>query len=53
MSDTKLLQAISDRIASMDRKIDNGFKEMKEEFKKTNARIDNLGKEIVELVVGV
>lgn len=34
MSDTKLLQAIANRITLIDKKIDNGFKEVKEELKK-------------------
>ena len=50
MSDNKLLQAILDRIASLDKKIDNGFKDVNNKmdngFKGVNKRIDALSKEI-------
>lgn len=49
MSDTKLLQAISDRIASTDKKIENGFKEVKNELKKVNERLDKQGTSLAYL----
>lgn len=49
MSDTKILQAISDRIALMDKKIDNGFKEVKNELKEVNKRLDRQGASLAYL----
>jgi hypothetical protein len=50
MSDTKLLQAILDRVTALDKKVDildkkvdAGFKEVKSEFAKVHKRIDTLG----------
>lgn len=53
MTDTKMLQAIADRIASMDRKMDTGFKEIKDEmrngFKNVNGRLDSQGASLAYL----
>lgn len=50
MSDNKLLQAILDKVSSLDRKVDNGFKEVNQRIDKTEknltARIDSLGLQI-------
>lgn len=49
MADTKLLQAILDKISSLELKVDRGFKELRERFNKTDDRIDKLGLQIANL----
>ncbi|OGM77823.1 hypothetical protein A2188_02285 [Candidatus Woesebacteria bacterium RIFOXYA1_FULL_43_9] len=49
MSDTKMLQAILNRVTLIDQKMDNGFKNLSEKIDKTNHRIDVLGGELAEL----
>jgi len=49
MSDTKLLQSILDKVSSVDRKVDKGFKDVNTRFDKTDKRIDKLGLQIARL----
>lgn len=49
MTDTKILQAILDKISSLEQKVDVGFKELKDRFNKTDERIDKIGLQIANL----
>ncbi|AKM83339.1 hypothetical protein A2422_00680 [Candidatus Woesebacteria bacterium RIFOXYC1_FULL_31_51] len=49
MSDTKMLQIILDRIISLEKKVGNGNKELKEEIIKNRKRIDKFGIQLAEL----
>ena len=49
MSDTKLLQSILDKVSSVDRKVDKGYKDVNTRFDKTDKRIDKLGLQIARL----
>lgn len=49
MSDTKILQMILDRIISLEKKVGNGNKELKEEIIKNRKRIDKFGIQLAEL----
>jgi len=48
-SDTKMLQSILDKVSLVDRKVDNGFNNVTEQFGKTNKRIDKLGLQLANL----
>ena len=56
MADTKMLQAILDRVSSVDRrvisleqKVDEGFKAVDKRFDETNKRVDKLGMQLARL----
>ncbi len=49
MSDTKLLQAILDKVKTVDNKVDKGFKGIKKEVVNNRKRIDKLGLQLAEL----
>jgi len=49
MSDTKLTQAVLDKVTKLDQKVDEGFEEVKDEIKTNRDRIDKLGIELAEL----
>jgi len=49
MSDNKMLQMVLDKVTSLDKKVDKGFGEVKEEITKNRERIDNLGLQLAEL----
>ena len=49
MADTKLIQAVLDRVTKIDQKVDKGFKDIDGRFDKTDARIDKLGLELAKL----
>lgn len=53
MSDTKMLQAILDKVSTVDRKVDKGFKDVNKRIDKTDEkltkRIDKLGFQLAEL----
>ena len=42
MADTKMLQMILDKVTTLDKKVDSGFKEVKEQFVEVNKRIDKI-----------
>ena len=48
-SDTKMLQVILDKVTKLDKKVDTGFKEVKEEILENRKRIDKFGYELAEL----
>jgi polyhydroxyalkanoate synthesis regulator phasin len=47
--DTKMLQSILNKVSSIDKKVDNGFKGVTEKFSETNERIDKLGLQLANL----
>lgn len=49
MSDVKMLQMILDRIISLEKKVGDGNKELKEEILKNRERIDRLGMDLAAL----
>ena len=49
MSDKKILQAILDKVMSVDSKVDSLGKELKDTEKRLTNRIDKLGLELAEL----
>lgn len=49
MSDTKLLQAILEKVLSLDKKVDSLDKKMDHGFKTVNKRIDTLGLQLAQL----
>ena len=49
MQDTRMLQAILDKISSVESKVQLGFKGVNERFDKTDKRIDKLGLQIANL----
>ncbi len=53
MSDTKMLQVILDKVSTVDRKVDKGFKDVNERIDKTDEkltkRIDKIGLQLAEL----
>ena len=53
MSDTKVLQMVLDKVTKLDQKVDKGFKEVKENLRKTDEkltrRIGKLGYQLAEL----
>lgn len=49
MSGSKLLQAILDKVSSVDKKVDKGFKIMNKRMDKTDKRIDKLGLQIARI----
>ena len=53
MSDTKLLQSILDKVSSVDRKVDKGFREVNVRFEETEkrltVRIDKIGLQLARL----
>jgi DNA repair ATPase RecN len=44
-----MLQSILDKASSIDKKVDNGFKDVAEKFNGTNKRIDKLGMQLANL----
>ncbi len=49
MSDTKLIQAVLDKVTKLDEKVDKGFKGLKGEIVNNRNRIDKLGLQLAEL----
>ena len=53
MSDTKLLQSILDKVSTVDRKVEKGFKDVNQRIgdteKRLTDRIDKLGLQLSEL----
>ncbi len=49
MSDTKLLQAILDKVSSLDKKVDKGFKGVNKRFDKVDKLTDKMGLQLAEL----
>ncbi|KKQ40769.1 MAG: hypothetical protein US60_C0053G0006 [Microgenomates group bacterium GW2011_GWC1_37_8] len=53
MSDTKMLQSILDKVSTLDRKVDGGFKEVNQRIDRTEKnltiRIDKLGLQLANL----
>ena len=49
MSDTKLIQAVLDKVTKLDDKVDKGFKEVKKEIHINRKRVDKLGFDLAEL----
>jgi hypothetical protein len=49
MSDTKMLQKILDRIISLEKKVGDGNKELKEEILKNRERIDKFDVDLASL----
>ena len=49
MSDTKLIQAVLDKVTKIDEKVDRGFKDIKKEVINNRKRIDRLGLDLAEL----
>ena len=53
MSDTKLLQSILDKVSTVDRKVEKGFKDVNQRIgdteKRLTDRIDKLGLQLAEL----
>lgn len=47
--DTKILQPILDKVSSIDKKVDKGFKNVDMRFDETNKRIDKLGMQLASL----
>lgn len=47
--DTKMLQVILDKVSSIDKKVDKGFKSVDLRFDETNKRIDKLGMQLANL----
>lgn len=47
--DTKILQSILDKVSSIDKKVDRGFKNVNVRFDKTDKRIDKLGMQLANL----
>lgn len=43
MSDTKLIQAVLDKVTKLDTKVEKGFKDLKGEIVNNRGRIDKLG----------
>jgi len=48
-NDTKMLQAILDKVSSVEKKVDSGFENVSTNFDKTNKRIDKLGMQLANL----
>ncbi len=52
-SDTKMLQLVLDKVSSVDRKVDKGFKEVNDRIdkseKRLTGRIDKLGMQLANL----
>ena len=48
-SDTKMLQAILEKVSSVEKKVDCGFENVSISFNKTNKRIDKLGIQLAKL----
>jgi predicted RND superfamily exporter protein len=49
MSDTKLIQAVLDKVTKIDEKVDKGFKDVDKRFDQVDKRIDKLGLDLAEL----
>ncbi|MFH1970956.1 MAG: hypothetical protein ABIJ05_01035 [Patescibacteria group bacterium] len=49
MSDTKLIQAVLDKVIKIDEKVDRGFKDIKKEVINNRKRIDRLGLDLAVL----
>ena len=49
MSDTKLIQAVLDKVTKLDVKVDKGFKGLKGEIVNNRNRIDKIGLQLAEL----
>ena len=49
MSDTKMLQSVLDKVTSIDKKVDDGFTKVWDEFKKVNKRLDVIGADVAQL----
>ena len=49
MSDTKLIQAVLDRVTKIDEKVDKGFKEVNKRFDEVDKRIDKIGLGLAQL----
>lgn len=49
MSDTKLIQAVLDKITKLDEKIEKGFKGVNKRFDKLDKRIDKIGLGLAQL----
>lgn len=45
-NDTKMLQSILDKVSSIDKKVDGGFKNVDVRFDETTKRIDKLGMQL-------
>ena len=43
VNNTKMLQLVLDKVFSVDKKVDKGFKSVDVSFNETNKRIDKLG----------
>ncbi len=48
-NDTKMIQSILDKVSSIDKKVDKGFKGVDVRFDETNKRIDKLGMQLANL----
>lgn len=48
-SDTKMLQLVLDKVSSIDKKVDKGFRGVDVRFNETNKRIDKLGLQVASL----
>ncbi len=49
MADTKILQAILNKVSSLESVVADGFRELRGRFDKTDERIDSLGMQIANL----
>ena len=49
MRDTKLIQKILDKVSTLEKKMELGFKNMHIRFDKTDKRIDKLGLQLARL----
>lgn len=49
MTDNRVLQAVLDKVTSLEQKVNEGFKEVFARFDKMDKRIDNLGMQLANL----
>ena len=49
MANNKLLQSVLDKVSLIDRKLDQGFKDVNKRFDETDKRIDKIGLQVANL----
>ena len=49
MNDTKMLQVVLDKVSSLDKKVDKGFKEVNKRINSVDKRLDTIGLDVAQL----